>query len=335
MSIAERVIGIAVVIIIGGVFIISAYILGGIFKKYLQKWVNPLKKFHKNPKSTVLTTTEQNALNVGAIMAEFNMDFYDSLQTSKLRAIGTVKNLLSEWWEISSQETAVETLDNLKNNLHRQIFNSILKDATMVLSPIHQFENRQQVYDHLGFTVLDKEITEKYADAIALVAKHIDKLFKVSSDEEFAQIRSLFGDDEMCNLCVHIYNMLLDKYESYVRYINNLKQTLPELQKQGFVGDISELTQINATAWDMGRLVNVARYSFDCEYIPESKAWEYIFHAQKLSASCYADWASFGKAYIIGRAMWGGEGLSLSVMMDTVKELQKNVKSPWVLAPLK
>jgi hypothetical protein len=297
--------------------------------------VNPLKKFHKNPKGIILTTSEQHALNFGAIMAEFNSDFCDSLQTSKPSVKSTIVNLLAEWWEVNSPETAIETLENLKSNMHRQIFNLILKDAVTVLSPGHQLENRPQVYGQVGFKVLDKEILEENVNAVTLLGKHIDKLFNVTSDEEFAKIRGLFGDEEMCNTCIQIYNMLLDKYNSYVRYINNLKQTLPELQKQGYAGDISELARIDATAWDMGRLVNVARYSYDCEYIQTAKAWEYIFFAHKTSASCYADWASFGKAYIIGRAMWGGEGVSLSVMMDTVKELHKNPKSPWLLAPLK
>jgi hypothetical protein len=335
MSIFAKVIGIVVVVIVGVALVLGFNILGGIFKKWMQKWVNPLKKFHRNPQGGNLTPEEQGALNVGAVMAEFNMDFCDSLQTSKPRAKSTVENILSEWWGVSSPETAAETLENLKNNLHRQIFNIILEDAATVLSPKHQFENRRQVYDHVGFKVLDKKITEGYADAAALVDKHIDKLFNVSSDEEFAQIRDLFGDEEMCNICVQIYNTILDKCDAYAGYVNNLKQTLPELQKRGFAGGISEHTRIDATAWDMGRMVNVARYSYDCGYIPANEAWEYIFHAQKVSASCYTDWASFGKAYIIGRAMWGGAGVSLSVMMDKVEDLLKNPKSPWMLAPLK
>jgi hypothetical protein len=268
-------------------------------------------------------------------MAEFNMDFCDSLQTSKPRAKVTVENILSEWWEINSTETATERLENLKNNLHRQMFNIILEDSGTVLSPKHQFENKRQIYDHVGFTILDKKITEEYASAITLLEEHIDKLFNVSSDEEFEQIRGLFGDDEMCGICVQLYNMFLGECDAYAGYINNLKQTLPELQKHKFAGGISELTHIDATAWDMGRLVNIARYSYDCGYIPADRAWEYIFHAQEVSASCYTDWASFGRAYIIGRAMWGGENVSLSVMMDTYEELLKNPKSPWMLASLK
>jgi len=335
MGILVKVAGIAAVIIVCGAFLYAVSILSAIFRKWMTKGVNPLNKFHKNPKGGTLTPAEQLALNVGAILAEFNHDFYDSLETSKPGVKKVIENILAEWWEINSSEDAIKTLENLKKNGHRQIFNSILEDAATLLSPTYQFENRQQVYDHVGFKVLDREIQEEYADAITLLGRHIDKLFNASSEEEVTQIRELFGNDEMFSICVQIYNMLADKYDGYVRYINNLKQTLPELNKHGYAGNISEFMRVDATAWDMGRLVNVARYSYDCGYITASQAWEYVFHAQKISASCYADWASFGKAYIIGRAMWGGEGLSLSVMMDTVKKLLKNAKSPWMLAPLK
>lgn len=336
MSIFVKIIGIAAVLIVLAAFLYGVNILFGLWKKWYIKGVNPLKKFHRNPQGGALTPAEQQALNVGAILAEYNHDFYDSLQTSKPSVKKTIENILSEWWEINSPEDAVKTLENLKNYRHSQIFNSILEDAATLLSPTHQFENLRQVYYHAGFTVLDREIQAEYANEISLLGKHIETLFNAKSEEEMPKIRDeLFGGEETFNICMQIYNMMFNKYNDYVGYINNLKQTLPELKKNGYADNISKLTRINTTAWDMGRMVNVARYSYDCGYITASQAWEYIFHAHEASASCYTDWASFGKAYIIGRAMWGGEGLSLSVMMDTVKELLKNAKSPWMLAPLK
>ena len=126
--------------------------------------------------------------------------------------------------------------------------------------------------------------------------------------------------------------------------LDNLKEALPELCQRGFVGGpgalpeedfrASMLENINAAAWDMGRMVNVARWCYDNGYISEEQAWEYILAAESESASVYSGWEEFGKSYIIGRALWNGaDGAGLSCFMDIVEKLLKDAKSPWVLFP--
>lgn len=310
MSTLEKIVGIAVVIIVLAVFLvvfcIGTLALVSILSKWQEKKINPMKKFPRNPKGGTLSYAEQRAINVGAILAEVNSDFCDSLQTSKASAKKTIENILARDWSISSPEDAVETLESLKNDGHRQIFDIVLKNAPEVLASAHSFESFRQVYDQAGLYMLDKRILEEYAREVALLEKHIEVLINASSQEEAEQSKALFGDDETFVKCIQIYQVLSKQFTAYVSYINNLKQTLPELQKREFVGDYSELAHLNTVAWDMGRMVNVARYSYDCGYISESQAWEYIFFAEKKSALSYPDWAAFGKAYVIGRAMWGG-----------------------------
>jgi len=64
------------------------------------------------------------------------------------------------------------------------------------------------------------------------------------------------------------------------------------------------------------------------------KAWEYIFLAKKESARYYTTWAAFGNAYVVGRAMWGGDDDSFDNMMDTVENLLRDEESPWKRMPL-
>lgn len=335
MSTLEKVIGIAAIFIIAIVFLVVLFILLALLGRWQEKGINPFKKFPHNKKGRTLSNAEQRALNIGAILAETNSDFCNSLQTSKTRVKRTISNILSRDWGIISSESAIQQLEKLKDQGHRQIFNIILKNAAEVLDPSHTFEDYRQIYGQVGMLLIDKRMLEEYASEIALLEKHIDVLFDASSYEEAEQHKSLFGDDETFSKCVQLYQLMLERCNDYVSYIDNLKQTLPELQERGFVDDVSELAYINATAWDMGRIVNVSRYSYDCGYISESQAWEYIFFAEKQSALCYNDWGAFGKAYVIGRAIWGGKNLNLTVTMDNVELLQKHANSPWLLASLK
>lgn len=120
-----------------------------------------------------------------------------------------------------------------------------------------------------------------------------------------------------------------DEYDTYLSSGYNLTQTIDELIKREIVHSDERLESIDTTAWDMGRMVNVARWCYEIGYIPESLAWEYIFQAEKVCADIYADWANFGKSYIVGRAMWGGVGMQLTNTIDMVERLHKDDKSPW------
>lgn len=338
MSITEKIIGLAGVVIICVVFIIVMNVVIAFCLKWRQKGVNPLNKFPRNPKGGKLTDAQQRALNVGAVLAGTNSDFCDSLQTSKAVAKKTIAEILERDWEITSAEDAVKRLEGLKYNGHRHMFNRILKNASSLLaSGEYTSVNPGKIYEQTGLSLLDQRILTEYADEVALVEQHIDlmdELLKASAYEDIEKYQSLFGDEETFGTCIQIFHRFYDQCCLYVSRIVNLEQTLPDLREKGLVGDISELEQLDATAWDMGRMVNVARYACDCGYISENVAWEYIFFAEQQSASCYPDWASFGRAYVIGRAIWGGKNLNLYETINIVKSLKEDSKSPWALIAL-
>jgi len=335
----EKMIGIVVVLVIGALFTVMMY-LGSLYLiKWRQKGINPSNAFPRNPKGGELSNDQQRALNVGAILAGSNSDFFNSLQTSKSVAKRTIEDILARDWEIHSAQDALERLEDLKYNGHRQMCSFILKNASQLLaSEENTSVNPRNIYEQTGFSLLDKRILTEYANEVALVEKHIDlidELLNASSFEDVKKYEALFGDEKTFSICIQIFHRFYEQCIVYASRTVNLQQTLTDLQKEEYLGaDISELERIDVTAWDMGRMVNVARYSYDLEYISESQAWEYIFFAERESASRYADWAAFSRAYIIGRALWGGKNLNLYDAMRTVNKLKKDKKSPWALVSL-
>lgn len=339
MSIMEKVIGIAVVVIVCTVFGVTLCIGLLYLIRWMQKGINPNNAFPRNPKGGGLTNDQQRGLNVGAILSGSNSDFCDSLQTSKAVAKNVIKEILVRDWEIRSTEDALGRLEDLKQSGHRQMGNIILKNVSQLLASKElPAANPRSIYEQTGLSLLDRGILSEYPDEVALAEKHIDlidELLKASSFEDVEEYQSLFGDERTFSLCIQIFYQFYEQCQVYVNRIANLKDTLPNLQKEEILkAGLSELEYIDITAWDMGRMVNVARYSYDLGYISESQAWEYIFFAAQESSSHYADWAAFSRAYIIGRALWGGQNLNFYDAIRTVNKLKNDKKSPWMLVSL-
>ncbi len=339
MSTLEKILGIAAVLVILIVFLIIMFVTIAYFTRWLEKGISPRNTFPRNPAGSKLSPQQQRALNVGAILAGNNRDFCDSLQTSKTMAMKNIKEMLTRDWEISSAEEALAQLESLKYNGHRRISNLILKNASPLLSSEPQVTlEPHKIYEQMGFAFLDPRVCEEYPNEVALVQKHMD-LFDVflnaASYEEVQKYQELFGDEQTFSCCIQIYYQFYAACRVYNQRTANLAQALKYLQEEGFLGTaLSELEHLDTTAWDMGRMVNVARYSFDLGYISEDIAWEYLFTAYTESASRYSDWNEFAKAYIVGRALWGGENISLYNTVDTIKKLKKDKASPWLLASL-
>ena len=334
----------AAVLLITLVFIvifIGFTIFVKIFTKRLATGNNPLKKYHRNPGSVTLSQDEKRALNIGAVLTETNHEFYNSLQALKHSAVTYQKVILSEWWGISSPEKAEEVLEWLKNKGHRRIFGVILANASAALEREPSFDDFLEACEQAGLPVIDERIQKKYQREAGLVEKHLDTLYAIHSkmsDEEIDRLiekhKEMFHDGKTFLLCIKIYRTVFEKYSDYVRFTCNLRKSLGKLRNHGFADADVGFYRINPAAWDMGRLVNVARWCYGCGYIAENKAWEYIFHAEKESANCYTNWAAFGNAYVIGRALCGGENGLLDTSMNIVEGLLNDENSPWRLTPL-
>ena len=312
-----------------------------LFTKGLVTCNNPLKKYHQNPENAIISQDKQRALNIGAILTETNNEFYDSLQAAKHGAAGYQKALLSKWWGISSPESAPAILEWLKNKGHRRIFGIILENQATTIDREPSFKDFRLACEQADLPVIDENTREKYVREVGLVENHLDILHSIHTrmpDDEIDRLikeqKIMFYDVETFEFCIKIYRAVSKKYNKYAKYAANLRQSLQKLQKYGFADTDAGFYRINPAAWDMGRLVNVARWCFGSGYITENQAWEYIFYAEKESSNCYTNWASFGNAYVICRALWGGESDLLENTVLAADGLLKDENSPWKLTPL-
>ena len=114
-------------------------------------------------------------------------------------------------------------------------------------------------------------------------------------------------------------------------YISNLQESLGDLIGYDFIKlkQPADLYQQSIAAWDMGRLVLVTRCCFDAGYISDEEAWHYIFNARHLSQESYISWEDFASGYVIGRAMWSGNTMSLIGIIAITQGLLKDEESPW------
>jgi hypothetical protein len=87
-------------------------------------------------------------------------------------------------------------------------------------------------------------------------------------------------------------------------------------------------------AWDLGRLVTVARLSFDGGYIGQSELSRILVHVDKELSANFSSWPQFAKSYIIGRAAWGGQTITLDGIIGITEGLMTDKDSPWLLSPL-
>ena len=114
-------------------------------------------------------------------------------------------------------------------------------------------------------------------------------------------------------------------------YISNLQKSLDDLIGYDFIKlkQAADLHQQSIVAWDMGRLVLVTRCCFDAGYISDEEAWQYIFNARHLSQESYTSWEDFACGYVIGRAMWSGNTMSLTGIIAITHGLLQDEESPW------
>ncbi len=117
-------------------------------------------------------------------------------------------------------------------------------------------------------------------------------------------------------------------------FINNLKETTDDLLKYAYIRTPMDFNNLSILSWDMGRLVLIARCSYELDYISKEDAWKYINEAYDKCHYQYTNWTEFSKGYIVGRAMRFGSNISLYGIMDISKGLLVDTDSPWKKYPL-
>lgn len=123
--------------------------------------------------------------------------------------------------------------------------------------------------------------------------------------------------------------------EQFIEFANNLVQCMDQLKDDVNFLYTKENMKRGILAWDAGRLVTVARTSFDQGYISEDEAWEYINSAYQLVKENYTDWKHVAKSYVIGRGMWSGYTMTYDGIASIADRAVTLPESPWVKEPLK
>ena len=109
--------------------------------------------------------------------------------------------------------------------------------------------------------------------------------------------------------------------------------SLEPLMKEQIIRDEADFIRIGPDAWDVGRLVFVARMCAEEGWITEEELWHYADAADEIAHRTLTNWEDFGKSYIIGRCLWCGTANYFEVMAGYAKKMYTNPKSPWKRIP--
>lgn len=80
-------------------------------------------------------------------------------------------------------------------------------------------------------------------------------------------------------------------------------------------------------AWDAIRIPFLARCCFAAGFIDEATVWHYVEAAAALARGGFEGWPQWGRAFLDGRVLWGGEARSYYEIV--VDKLLKDPKSAW------
>ncbi|HET7542039.1 MAG TPA: DUF1266 domain-containing protein [Polyangiaceae bacterium] len=101
-------------------------------------------------------------------------------------------------------------------------------------------------------------------------------------------------------------------------------------EKRAFLlGNESELREYLIVAFDLCRLVNVARSAHKAEYIDEGTAWHFILSAARKLHETYPSWSDMGDDYILGNRYFSGDHKADPGHRASVEWLQQSPSSPW------
>jgi tetratricopeptide (TPR) repeat protein len=124
-------------------------------------------------------------------------------------------------------------------------------------------------------------------------------------------------------------------YDVYARFEDDIASSYPDDEgvqaKINFVRQHrTEIGETALLAWDYGRLVAVAGWSWLAGYLSETEAWEWSFRAARAIQSSYGSWQEFGRHYLLGRLFgMGDEGGA----RKACEWLLSNDNSPWRRLP--
>lgn len=92
----------------------------------------------------------------------------------------------------------------------------------------------------------------------------------------------------------------MDNPEALVRDYDIWSQAI----KLGLTDHLAHPLPADIVAWDLARVVAVARMAFTVGYLDAKMAWEYVMRALGPAQRRYRNWRQFGDAYLTGWTYW-------------------------------
>ena len=160
------------------------------------------------------------------------------------------------------------------------------------------------------WNITDKASTLEIADWLLNEGHHAD------ADEAFAELRERGlenitdeeRDDEeskMGDVCLIVEHMLENEYCA--------NHDLPT----------------TAIAWDLVRLVNLARWARLCGYLSENEMWQMARVAADTARKTFGSWKEYGLSFAFGRGVWHGDPDDCDTAYEIISTLLEKEESPW------
>jgi hypothetical protein len=134
-----------------------------------------------------------------------------------------------------------------------------------------------------------------------------------------------------------IYNRLAagEKIENSESGTENLAENLAEAKKLFKKEKLIGAAAPDMYIWDLARLINLTRFTFDAGLIDRKTALACLKDAALLVKKTYKSWKDLSVAYQLGRAVWGGldDREELEELQEGMKQLLTEEDSPWVTLP--
>lgn len=112
---------------------------------------------------------------------------------------------------------------------------------------------------------------------------------------------------------------LADKYDDVRTILNYM------LENQ--LCTIEEIP-VSSMAWDLVRVVNVARWTQQCGYITTDEMWQIMNVAAEMATQNFASWEEYGRSFAFGRGVWHGDEDDCETAQDIVNTLLKKKNPP-------
>lgn len=266
---------------------------------------------------TVTNAAEQNMAYASQMMKDMLNDTYANIQSESSL---TQEDLSEVWGELLDlSDTAWEIRRNNDAELTDEQ-NHILAFGAPLL--VYNSENVNAIESQIDadafkeqlkswWNVTDKDSTLEIADWLLNEGHHADAdeslSFVLEKGIECISDSDMDDDSKMEDVCLIVEHMLEKGYCS------------------------SEKLPSTALAWDLVRIVNLARWSYLCGYLNETDMWNLMSMAMHKAKDTFNSWEEYGLSFVFGRGVWHGDTDDCDTSYEIVSVLHEKEDSPWNL----